>query len=583
MRAATVVGFFLWSTLALAQTDKEKLYRLMESSFAERLAENPELATSVLGRSPSDDKWTDRSLEAVERRKQADLRRLSATERIDRATLDAKDQLNYDLFAFDLRQRLRTAEFPDALLAMDALFRGPTVSIPIVLEIAPATTVRDYENLLARLRGAANVIDQTIALLDEGLRRGVTQPAGILRDIPAQLDKLAGTDPAASPLTEAFRSFPVTIPSDDRTRLAREAAAALDGGLHPAFRKLRRYLTETYIPRARNTIARAALPDGQAWYVADVRQHTTTSLTPQQIHEIGLAEVHRIRGEMDTVIRKAEFQGDFPSFQTFLRTDSRFYFTDAHQLIAAYRDLCKRIDPELSRLFGKLPRAQYGVRPFPDYRAPSETSARYFGGSLGGSRPGYFIVNTYKLESRPKYEMEVLALHEAVPGHHLQIALALELEGVPDFRRRLGVNAYSEGWGLYAESLGEELGFYRDPYQKFGQLSFEMWRACRLVVDTGMHAMGWSRERAIEFMKANTALSEQNIVAEVDRYIAWPGQALGYKIGELKIKELRRVAEKELGARFDIREFHDAVLADGALPLDILENQIRAWIERKRK
>jgi prolyl oligopeptidase len=286
---------------------------------------------------------------------------------------------------------------------------------------------------------------------------------------------------------------------------------------------------------------------------------------------------------METVIRKTGFQGDFAAFQTFLRTDSRFYFTEAQQLITAYRDLCKRIDPELSRLFGKLPRGQYGVRPLPDYRGPSETSARYFPGALGGSHPGYFVVNTYKLESRPKYEMEALALHEAVPGHHLQGALALELEGVPDFRRRLDVVAYGEGWGLYAESLGEELGFYRDPYQKFGQLSFEMWRACRLVVDTGMHAMGWPRERAIEFMKANTALSEQNTVAEVDRCIAWPGQALGYKIGELKFKELRRLAEKELGARFDVREFHDAVLADGRLPLDILESQIRAWIEKKRK
>ncbi len=375
----------------------------------------------------------------------------------------------------------------------------------------------------------------------------------------------------------------MAIPGEERTRLTREAAAALDGGVNPAFRKLGRYLAETYIPRARSTIARTALPDGATWYAADVREHTTTALTPQQIHEIGLAEVRRIRAAMDQTIRATGFQGDLPAFQAFLRSDPRFYFTDAQQLLVAYRDLCKRIDPELSRLFGKLPRAQYGVRPFPDFSAPSQTSAEYTEGALGGKRPGYFVVNTYKLESRPKYEMEALALHEAVPGHHLQVALAQELDGVPDFRRNLDVNAFIEGWGLYAESLGEELGFFRDPYQKFGQLSFEMWRACRLVVDTGMHAMGWPRERAIEFMKANTALSEQNIVAEVDRYIAWPGQALSYKIGELKIKELRRLAEKELGARFDVREFHDAVLADGALPLDILESQIRVWIARQRK
>src|SRR5579862_3478675 len=355
MRAAIAI-FFLWANVALAQTEQQKLHALMASTFSEHLAEDPELATALLGSGPADDQWTDRSLDAVERRKQADLRRLAELQRIDRARLDAKDQLNYDLFAFDLRQRVRKADFPNALLAIDPLFRGPAATIPRTLEDAPAATVRDYENQLARLRSAPKVIEQTIALLEEGLRRGVTLPAVILRDIPAQLNQLASADPAASPLTAAFRNFPVAISGAERIRLAREAGAALDGGVNPAFRKLGRYLAETYIPRARNTIARTALPDGPAWYAADVREHTTTALTPQQIHEIGLTEVRRIREAMDKTIRATGFQGDLPAFQKFLRSDPRFYFTDAQQLLVAYRDLCKRIDPELSRLFGKLPR-----------------------------------------------------------------------------------------------------------------------------------------------------------------------------------------------------------------------------------
>jgi uncharacterized protein (DUF885 family) len=296
---------------------------------------------------------------------------------------------------------------------------------------------------------------------------------------------------------------------------------------------------------------------------------------------MGLSEVQRIHGEMDAVIREVKFGGSVPEFIRFLRTDSRFYFAKPEDLLTAYRDLCKRIDPELPRLFGRLPRAPYGVRAVPDHIAPSYTSGRYWQASASGSRPGYFMVNTYKLESRPRYEMEALAFHEAVPGHHLQIALALELEHVPEFRKALQVNAFVEGWALYAESLGEELGLYRDPYSRFGRLSFDMWRACRLVVDTGIHALEWPRERAIEFMKANSALSEHNIISEVDRYIAWPGQALGYKIGELRIKALRRQAEQALGPGFDIRAFHDTVLANGAVPLDILERQVQAWIARQ--
>ncbi len=324
------------------------------------------------------------------------------------------------------------------------------------------------------------------------------------------------------------------------------------------------------------------LPDGKAWYAYNVRSQTTTSLTPEQIHQIGLAEVARIRKQMDELIASTGFKGSFEEFLTFLRTDPRFFYDKPEGLLAGYRDIAKRIDPELVKLFGRLPRLPYGVIPIPSYSEKTQTTAYYDGGSLAAGRPGYFYANTYDLKSRPKWEMEALTAHEAVPGHHLQVALAQELEGVPEWRKHDGYTAFAEGWGLYAESLGPEMGLYKDPYSKFGQLTYEMWRAIRLVVDTGMHAKGWTRQQAIDYFKANAGKAEHDIVVEVDRYIVWPGQALAYKIGELKIKELRAHATRELGPRFDVRAFHDQVLGNGALPLDVLEANIKAWVgERK--
>jgi uncharacterized protein (DUF885 family) len=305
---------------------------------------------------------------------------------------------------------------------------------------------------------------------------------------------------------------------------------------------------------------------------------TTTDLTPKEIHEIGLREVERIRGEMEAVIEESGFEGTFQEFLEFLRTDERFFFDTAEELLTTYRDIAKRVDPKLVEQFGTLPRLPYGVTPVPDYAAESQTTAYYQPGSLEAGRPGYFNANTYDLKSRPSWEMEALTLHEAVPGHHLQISLAQELEDVPEFRKQMGTTAFVEGWALYAESLGEEMGFYQDPYSKFGQLTYEMWRAIRLVVDTGIHSLGWSRERAIEMFERNTGKARHDIEVEVDRYIVWPGQALAYKIGELKIKELRAFAEEELGERFDVRELHDRILENGAVPLDVLETHIRDWV-----
>jgi len=340
-------------------------------------------------------------------------------------------------------------------------------------------------------------------------------------------------------------------------------------------------VTSTYLPACRESIAATALPNGAAAYAFHVRWQTTTNLTPQQIHEIGLSEVKRIRAEMDKVIASTGFKGSFHDFTEFLRTDPRFFYDNPGDLVNGYRILVKRIDPELAHEFGKLPRLPYGVCVIPEFKAPSQTTAYYEPGAPSAGRPGCYFVNTYNLRARPKWEMEALSLHESVPGHHLQISLAQELEGEPEFRKHVGYSAFVEGWALYSESLGEELGMYKDPYSKFGQLSYEMWRAVRLLVDTGMHSMGWTREQAIQFFKDNSGKTDQDITVEVDRYIVWPGQALAYKIGQLKIHELRTQAEARLGGKFDVRQFHDAVLESGAVPLGVLEAHMKHWIDEQ--
>ncbi|MCI0573446.1 MAG: DUF885 domain-containing protein, partial [Myxococcaceae bacterium] len=382
--------------------------------------------------------------------------------------------------------------------------------------------------------------------------------------------------------TLVFSDFPSTIPEPERERLRREGAAAVREAVVPSLRRLFDFWVKEYFPKTRDAVGLSTLPDGEAWYAFNARRSTTTALTPEQIHQLGLSEVERIRAEMERVMRSTGFKGSLQEFFQYLRTDPRFFHTDKEALLAAYRDIAKRIDPELPKLFGTLPRLPYGVVPVPAYSEKTQTTAYYNSGSQRAGRPGYFFANTYELTSRPKWEMEALTVHEAVPGHHLQIALAQELEGVPEFRRHGGYTAFVEGWGLYSESLGPELGLYKDPYSRFGQLTYEMWRAVRLVVDTGMHAKGWTRQQAIDFFKANSSKPEHDITVEVDRYIVWPGQALAYKVGELKLKELRTWATRELGPRFDVRRFHDTVLLAGPLPLEVLEKRVREWVAREK-
>ena len=561
--------------------DPARLHRLFQLHWDYLLHEFPEFATEV-GAAGQNDRWTDRSSAAIARRK-ADLElptRALAT--IDRTKLSPQDALNYDLFRRQAEAQLEGRRFPWELMPLTQLY-GIHQGVPQVLsEQMPARTAADYEAILSRLRGTPVLVEQTIAAMKEGLRRGVTPPKITLRNVAAQADAILVEDPAASPFLGAFQRMPDTIPADRREALRLEAAKLLKAQALPAFRRLRDFIAIEYVSSCRESLAASALPDGPAWYAYLVAQSTTTRLTPKQIHDIGLAEVKQIRTEMEGIMRATGFAGDLAAFFEVLRTDPRFFFSRPEDLLAGYREIAKRADPEVIRLFGRMPRLPYGVVPMPAHNAASRSAGAYDAGSLAAGRPGSFSANLSAVDTRPKWEMEALVLHEAVPGHHLQIALAQEQPDLPNFRKYGGYEAYGEGWALYAETLGHEMGFYKDPYSHFGALNYQMWRAVRLVVDTGIHAFGWSRQQAIDYFKANSAKPEREIVVEIDRYIVSPGQALAYKIGQRKFQELRERATRELGARFDVRAFHDAVLADGALPLDVLEARTDAWIARRK-
>ena len=561
------------------QPDSVRLHELFKVDWDYSNIEYPEFATYT-GYKGQNGRWTDQSMEAIARRKKELQNPIAVISSIDRASLSAADQLNYDLFRRGAEDAIAGAHFPSEDLAISQ--QGGPQLLPQTLELSPNATVQDYEAILSRIDSLPAVIDQSIALLQKGLAAKVTSPRITLRDVPDQVKALITADPMKCPVLVMFTRFPSGIPAADQQRLTATAVRSYMERVKPAYGRLYSFLTKSYIPRARETVGMSALPDGAAWYAYNVRIETTTDRTPAQIHETGLAEVKRIHGEMDSVMKAIGYKGTFAEFSTFLRTDPKFFFTDSADLVRAYRDIVKRIDPELIHLFGHLPRLPYGVTTIPSYSAKSATTAYYQPGSYEAARPGYYYVNTYALNTRPKWEMEALSSHEAVPGHHLQISIAQELTDVPDFRRYGGYTAFVEGWALYAESLGPRIGLYKDPYSKFGQLTYEMWRAIRLVVDTGIHSMGWSRQQAIDYFMANSAKTQNDITVEVDRYIVAPGQALAYKTGELEIKALHAYAEQQLGDKFDIREFHDQVIDHGALPLDVLDARVRAWVAEKK-
>jgi len=561
-------------------SDAERLRQLCQIDWERAMRESPEYATDV-GYPGEDDRWTDMSIAAIARRKAETQWPLDVLDSIKREGLSLPDQLTYDLFRHDAEEGSEGTKYPGEYLAVSQL-GGVQQNIPQVIAQMRHGNVEEYENILARLRGAHALIDQNIELLREGLAAGVTQPKVIMPKVPEEVLAVVPDDPMASPLLKAFGDFPPTMAQADRDRLKGEAIKVYQEDIVPAYRELHDFLAQDYIPKCRDTIAWTALPQGQEWYRYAVRSHTTTELSPEEIHNLGLAEVKRINGEMEEDAASAGYKGDLNGFIHYLRTDPRFYFTDAESLLAGYRNVAKRIDPLLPQFFHKLPRLTYGVRAMENYAAETGPAAYYQTGSIEAGRPGWFTANTSNLPGRPKWQMEVLTLHESVPGHHLQLSLAQEMENVPEFRKHGGYTAYVEGWALYCEHLGYEMGFYKDAYSKFGQLSFDMWRACRLVIDTGIHSQGWSRQQAIDYLMANAGKDEHEATVEVDRYIASPGQALAYKIGQFKILALRDEAAKELRDKFDLRSFHDALLANGALPLSILDDQMKAWIAREK-
>ncbi|MFL6196082.1 MAG: DUF885 domain-containing protein [Thermoanaerobaculia bacterium] len=558
--------------------ESERLRRLFDLAWESKLAQTPEFATYI-GFPGHNDRWSDYSPAGIERRHALAREQLKALQAIDRGRLTASEQVHLDLFRRRLEGQIEGFSFP-AEETMVTQYDGVQQIVPMALALAPAAALHDYEDLLARLNALPALVDQNIALMEKGLASGVTSPKSVMQGAPDQVRALLTDDPWRSPLLAKFRQISDNVPPDDQARIRRAALDAYEKKAAPAFSKLLRFLVETYIPRAQESISLGALPGGAAWYAYTVRKATTTDLTPGRIHEIGLSEVKRIRAEMDQVIAGTGFQGSFAGFVRFLHTDPRFFYGKEEDLVEGYRAIIQKADLKLPSVFATLPHLAYRVIPIPADAARSKATAYYEPGSAAASRPGTCFVNTYDLKARPRWEMEALALHECIPGHHLQVSIAQEIPRVPRVLNYHDYTPFVEGWGVYAETLGDELGFYRDPYFKFGQLSYEMWRSARLVADTGIHSLGWTRQQAIDYFRDNTAQDERAIEAEVNRYIANPGLALAYKLGELKIKELRAAAEKELGPAFDLRAFHDEVLRHGAVPLDLLEQNIKAWVAK---
>ena len=562
-------------------SDSSRLRQLADLYFEARLTDSPESATYI-GHAGHDHLWTDLSSAAIARRRRDVEKPLAVLRTIHRARLSPADQLTYDILRYESQIAADGARFPAELIQVTAL-SGVQRDIPDVVSLMTIESADDAAPLFARLEAFPRLVRQVIVLLDSGLVRGITPPRVTLHGVADAIARHIVDDPATSAMIAPLTKLPSSIPESERSTLLARGTALVRDSVLPAWRQLHRFVTERYIPGARETIGLSAVPDGEAWYAYTVRQFTTTDMAAREIHALGQREVQRIRAEMDSVMRQTNFQGGFADFITFLRTDPRFFFTDTASLLREYRDIAKRIDPGLIRLFGKLPRTPYGVVAVPAYSERHVTTAYYMPGAAEAARPGYFYANTYDLRARPKWEMEALTVHEAVPGHHLQISLAQELENVPEFRKHAGFTAFVEGWGLYSESLGRDLGLYSDPYSRFGALTYDMWRAVRLVIDTGIHSMGWSRQQAIDYFSANSSKPLHDITVEVDRYISWPGQALAYKIGQLKIFELRDYARRELGDAFDVRAFHDELLGAGAIPLNVLDARMRAWVAREKQ
>ncbi len=573
---ALVLTIALDSLALPADEAPAALKALLDEHWEFQLRENPLFATHT-----GDRRYNDRLPSVAPgdfgRRAAFTRRTRERLAAIDRSALSPAERVDYDMLERSLGDDLAELDFRTWRMPLNAegSYHSRFARLP---DSVPLATTRDYDDYLARLRAFPAYGRQQLENMREGLRTGFVQPRVILEGFEGTITPHIVQSVEKSVFWKPFAEFPSGVPEADRERLRAEARTAIERGVVPAYRALLEFMTTEYIPKARATIGASDLPQGREYYAYLVKHFTTLDVTPEEVHRIGIDEVARIKAEMMGVLEQVKWDKGFPEFLEFLRTDPRFYPKSGEELLKDAALIAKRMDGKLPSLFKTLPRQPYGVVPVPADIAPRYTAGRYNGAPIESRRAGEYWVNTYAPETRTLYTLEALTLHEAVPGHHLQTSLAQELTGLHPFRRHEYVDAFGEGWGLYSEWLGREAGFYQDPYSNFGRLTYEMWRACRLVVDTGMHAMGWSRDRALGYMAGNTALSMHEVTTETDRYIGWPGQALAYKMGELKIRELRARAEKVLGARFDVREFHDAVLRNGSVPLSVLENQIDAYI-----
>ncbi len=567
-----------------AQAESQKLNAIFDEYFEEYLKQNPILATSI-----GDPRYNDRfvvsiSPEAIAAEEKLQRDYLARVQTVDRSVLTGQDLLSYDVFKTAREREIEGFRFPDELIPMNQFYSTPNsfAQLGSGNGMQPFKTVQDYDNFLKRIDGFVAWTDQAIVNMREGIKRGYTLPKILaertLPQLQAQIVPKAEDSLYWGPIT----NMPADFSAADRERLTQAYRAAIETKVVPSYRKLHDFMRDEYVPKARLSHGMEGLPDGKAWYAYNVKRITTTHYTPEQIHQIGLDEVKRIHGEMAGVMKQVGFKGTLDEFFKYVNTDPQFFFDKREDLIAGYDVLRKRVNPQLPKLFEILPKADYEVRAVEPFREKSAAGGQYQAATEDGSRPGIFYANAYDLSARPKWAMEALSLHEANPGHHFQISIQREQQGLPKFRRFGGYTAYSEGWGLYAESLGPELGMYTDPYQYFGRLEGELWRAIRLVVDTGLHSKGWTREQVLAYMDENSSAAEARRVSEAERYMAIPGQATAYKIGQLKISELRARAEKALGPKFDIRKFHTAVLADGALPLDVLEAKVDRWIASQR-
>ena len=519
------------------------------------------------------DKWTFKAEDL--------LKRLG---RISKDSLSAEDRINYDLFSRELNQRIGIARFRPNLLPLNQL-GGPHIDLPQLTAFTRFSTVTDYENYAKRIGAFPAQVDQTISRLEDGVRSRILLPRVAVEAVLSQIRAQIASTPESSPLYEPAQRFPEGFSENDKNRLSGLIKNTIVERVLPSYRKLLEYLEKQYLPASLEDVGYWALPNGDAWYRFLVQSYTTTDLTPEQIHNLGLKELSKIQQEMKLVMHQVGFDGDLQAFSKYLRSEPKFQNTSAESILSGYRQFLKDIDSRVAHLFGRIPSGKCEVKEIESFRAKEAPVAHYYQAADDGTRPAYFYANTYKPETRLTFQMEAIAYHEAVPGHHFQIALQQELKGLPEFRRNggyvwPGYAAFIEGWGLYAEAIPKELGLYKDPYSDFGRLEADAFRAARLVVDTGLHALKWTRDQAIKFLEENTAMSKEDIIVEVERYIVLPGQALAYKIGQLKISELRSRAESMLDGKFDIRMFHDELLASGALPLDLIENEMQNWIMR---